>query len=665
MDRKILGIFLAMLLVCGGITFAAVTAPTTGNHTNHSMECNNYYWFDSTSTECGYKQFCGSFMYEDLQTFTTKTECEKALPEIIPTPIPTTTPECSYYYWFDNKTTECGYKQFCGSFMYLGLQTFKTREECETAQTPTACTMEAKICPDGTTVGRNPTLNCEFEPCPEEDNTEPEKECNGYYWFDEQSLSCGYKQFCGAFMWQGLQTFSSYEECEKALSPITEKCCPPKCMAIGSKSEGWYDSCTGERITWANCSECKATCGNKGTKSEGWYANCNNPANNLTAANFGSLIKWDCGGCADNYIMPSEGTGSETNSGGGSQRVTSTSTTSQIIQPNIVISSTGGTGGGATYSVGVCTGNQPEKCTQEYAPVCATIVRFNPTGEYNKYRKTFSNACMACGSSTKTDTVTEYVSGECEQDTDIECPMISTPAPGYCSNGETVPVYKEYNGVKCLVGFECRENPGEPADNLPVFIYTESNDSARAEKVFKLYKSGSMVETITNNAFYSGSEAEEMKKLTGKISVEETQEFLAKLGGLGFFEIDYLKDCTTQQNVDVDPTSSTTIISCPMGAANHKLYARYNNKENKLGWYNGLHETPEAIEYALGRLKYFEELLEGTPDQSEKYVKLGEAFDLYIGENAKVRETGFKVKLESIEAGIRWRRGCSTRGRRC
>lgn len=31
---------------------------------------------------------------------------------------------------------------------------------------PTACTEEAKICPDGSAVGRNPALNCEFDPCP-------------------------------------------------------------------------------------------------------------------------------------------------------------------------------------------------------------------------------------------------------------------------------------------------------------------------------------------------------------------------------------------------------------------------------------------------------------------------------------------------------------------
>jgi hypothetical protein len=28
------------------------------------------------------------------------------------------------------------------------------------------CTEEAKVCPDGSIVGRNPNLNCEFNPCP-------------------------------------------------------------------------------------------------------------------------------------------------------------------------------------------------------------------------------------------------------------------------------------------------------------------------------------------------------------------------------------------------------------------------------------------------------------------------------------------------------------------
>ena len=32
---------------------------------------------------------------------------------------------------------------------------------------PKACTEDARVCPDGTSVARNPDLNCEFNPCPE------------------------------------------------------------------------------------------------------------------------------------------------------------------------------------------------------------------------------------------------------------------------------------------------------------------------------------------------------------------------------------------------------------------------------------------------------------------------------------------------------------------
>ena len=45
--------------------------------------------------------------------------------------------------------------------------------------TPTeevACTMDAKICPDGASVGRVPP-NCEFEACPNEETPSTEYEC--------------------------------------------------------------------------------------------------------------------------------------------------------------------------------------------------------------------------------------------------------------------------------------------------------------------------------------------------------------------------------------------------------------------------------------------------------------------------------------------------------
>ncbi len=54
-----------------------------------------------------------------------------------------------------------------------------------------------------------------------------------------------------------------------------EKECRPVCSAIGTKSEGWYDSCNKKLIKYDNCKECKVVCKNIGTKSEGWYNSCN------------------------------------------------------------------------------------------------------------------------------------------------------------------------------------------------------------------------------------------------------------------------------------------------------------------------------------------------------------------------------------------------------
>lgn len=62
---------------------------------------------------------------------------------------------------------------------------------------PQACTMEAKICPDGSSVGRSGP-NCEFSPCPDRPSTEGEK-CGGFAgvecssglecdWFDRSDI---------------------------------------------------------------------------------------------------------------------------------------------------------------------------------------------------------------------------------------------------------------------------------------------------------------------------------------------------------------------------------------------------------------------------------------------------------------------------------------------
>ncbi|HWS48959.1 MAG TPA: dockerin type I repeat-containing protein [Candidatus Methanoperedens sp.] len=42
--------------------------------------CQTLWWFDNTSLVCNQKSFCGSYMYQGLRTFTTKEECLKNLP---------------------------------------------------------------------------------------------------------------------------------------------------------------------------------------------------------------------------------------------------------------------------------------------------------------------------------------------------------------------------------------------------------------------------------------------------------------------------------------------------------------------------------------------------------------------------------------------------------
>ena len=48
----------------------------------------------------------------------------------IPTNTNTNTQTCSNLYWFDNSTKACSQKQFCGTYMYGGLQTFQTQSAC-------------------------------------------------------------------------------------------------------------------------------------------------------------------------------------------------------------------------------------------------------------------------------------------------------------------------------------------------------------------------------------------------------------------------------------------------------------------------------------------------------------------------------------------------------
>jgi hypothetical protein len=94
---------------------------------------------------------------------------------------------------------------------------------------PQTCTKEAKICPDGSAVGRTGS-DCEFAPCPngtgiplDTKGKSPEN-CKTLWWFDTDHRECSQRQFCGAYMYAGLNTFETEGLCEVSLSQINESC---------------------------------------------------------------------------------------------------------------------------------------------------------------------------------------------------------------------------------------------------------------------------------------------------------------------------------------------------------------------------------------------------------------------------------------------------------
>jgi hypothetical protein len=55
---------------------AAATATTTAPVTASSLTCSNLYWSDNTNATCQtQQQFCGTYMYQGLKTFTSQQDC--------------------------------------------------------------------------------------------------------------------------------------------------------------------------------------------------------------------------------------------------------------------------------------------------------------------------------------------------------------------------------------------------------------------------------------------------------------------------------------------------------------------------------------------------------------------------------------------------------------
>ncbi len=71
--------------------------------------------------------------------------------------------KCTMKWWFDSITTVCSRKQFCGAYIYYGLQTFDTQTDCQ-AHLPSLNTYTLTVTKSGTgsgTVTSNPAgINC-------------------------------------------------------------------------------------------------------------------------------------------------------------------------------------------------------------------------------------------------------------------------------------------------------------------------------------------------------------------------------------------------------------------------------------------------------------------------------------------------------------------------
>ncbi len=80
---------------------------------------------------------------------------------------------------------------------------------CMTSAIPANCVDIVNKCIDGRCVLQT-------------SSPEPHISCYDYYWFDSDNKKCGLKQFCGTFMYPGLRTFRTEEECLKTVGESTE-----------------------------------------------------------------------------------------------------------------------------------------------------------------------------------------------------------------------------------------------------------------------------------------------------------------------------------------------------------------------------------------------------------------------------------------------------------
>jgi hypothetical protein len=77
--------------------------------------------------------------------------------------------------------------------------------------------------------------------------------------------------------------------------------CRPYCGAQGTRSEGWYDGCTNQLITWAGCAGAYPYCSYIGTDAEGWSSTADGGYIMKGACSQNTLCEAARGVCAPTY----------------------------------------------------------------------------------------------------------------------------------------------------------------------------------------------------------------------------------------------------------------------------------------------------------------------------------------------------------------------------
>jgi len=185
-------------------------------------------------------------------------------------------------------TTTCEYKE-CYNAEKFGMRCRCLNERCQWAK-PAVCPEDAKVCPDGKNVYRNPKNNCEFDPCP-----------SAQTWYRNSYWQC----YDGKESYEGGETScKSYETWRK----YAEDFCSGHCNTATATSENIIKCGVNTFRVWNDCSQ-ETTCTDSdgglnyyqlGTATSGSQSlsdHCNDDFTLTEKFCSGSEIKWETYQC--------------------------------------------------------------------------------------------------------------------------------------------------------------------------------------------------------------------------------------------------------------------------------------------------------------------------------------------------------------------------------